>query len=348
MVDRAPGRSERPTSRSHAVEVAAVAGGAEGVREVEALVELDPLDPPLLVVGQAAAEPVRLGGRGRGSRRVGEPPGARRPRPPRGRGGGASMTQTTGGGRGAHGRRRTRHRRRCRLEQRRPAARASRRRRSARRRSRARPRASRSAQRRGRVASRSSASASASGSSGGTSRPLLAVRRPARGCRTPAVATTGTPPAIASTSTFGMPSRSPSASTRQASAEHVGAGGTASSSSAWLIGPGEPRPALEAARRDQRAAPPAPSGAVLAGDHHLERRRRGRAARAQASTSTSKPFLATSRPTPSTRSRPFGAARPRAVADAARRSRRSARGRRGARASRARPPAGARGSRRCR
>ena len=43
------------------VEVAAVAGGAERVREVEPVIELDPVDPPFLVVGQrGAVQPVRL------------------------------------------------------------------------------------------------------------------------------------------------------------------------------------------------------------------------------------------------------------------------------------------------
>ena len=146
------------------------------------------------------------------------------------------------------------------------------------------------------------------------------------------VATTGVPAAIASTSTFGMPSRSSGArrhgmhSARRAAVlleqlRLAHRAGQADASS---------RPSRAMRRADGVAVL-----VVLADDRGVERHAAARRT-PHASTSTSKPFLATSRPTPRTRSVPLRRRRRSTAARAAARSRRSGRGRRGGPSPRAR------------
>ena len=73
----------------------AVAGAREGVREVEALVELDPLDPPLRV-GQPAVDPVRPAAEVQGHAAVAEPAGPRGHGHGRGRGRARRRRRTDG------------------------------------------------------------------------------------------------------------------------------------------------------------------------------------------------------------------------------------------------------------
>ena len=128
-----------------------------------------------------------------------------------------------------------------------------------------------------------------------------------------ALATTGAPAAIASTSTFGIPSRSLGSSRH--GMHSAPARRYSSSSSAGPIGPGQLDRPRALARRSARGR--VAVLVVLADDRGLERHAR-LPQDAQASTSMSKPFLATSRPTPSTRRRAVALRRRRAVGEQAR------------------------------
>src|SRR5581483_4452669 len=186
------------------VPVRNVAGLATRVREVEAVVELDPLDPPLLVLGERRSEPVGLDAERAGDAAVGEAAGEH------GLGDGAVAVQVL-----------DRAEERPRGEERpwgcdRAHASASRKRAAIRSASRAPSKRSRTvaspaaASRARSPASRctrSSASTSASGSSGSTSSPLTPSST-ISGMPEIRVVTTGRPAAIASTITLGIPSRS--------------------------------------------------------------------------------------------------------------------------------------------
>ena len=82
---------------------------------------------------------------------------------------------------------------------------------------------------------------SASGSSGATSSPFSPSLDELGDARRRRWSTTGSAAAIASTSTFGMPSRSPSSSTRQGRQNDARRRRYSSCRSAWPIGPGSAR-----------------------------------------------------------------------------------------------------------
>src|SRR5437879_5139894 len=145
--------------------------------------------------------------------------------------------------------------------------------------------------------SRTMASASAGGSSGGTRSPLTPSTTSSGIPETPVV-TTGRPHAIASTSTFGMPSRSPSSATRQGRQKTV-ARRYSSSSAACPRGPARRTASVmpRAAIRRRTSAPCALLSPTMVALTATPCARRS----AQASTRTSKPFFGTRRPTPSAR-----------------------------------------------
>ena len=110
--------------------------------------------------------------------------------------------------------------------------------------------------------------------------------------------TTGSPQAIASTSTFGIPSRSPESATRHGR-QNAEARRYSSKSCACVIEPSEADAAVEPELRDgalELRAHLRLERRPVADDHAPRPERRGRPARATASTRTSKPFFATSLP----------------------------------------------------
>ena len=124
-------------------------------------------------------------------------------------------------------------------------------------------------------------------------------RRSSRGCPRCAVVTTGTPIAMASASTLGKPSRSPSSITWQGRAKTAGPGRRAPRSSSWVIAPtagctmfGQ----AELLGRCRRRTSCARHGRARRRSGSERRMPRSRSS-AQASTSWSKPFFSTKRPT---------------------------------------------------
>ena len=170
----------------------------------------------------------------------------------------------------------------------------------------------RAAESAGSACSRSSVSASASGSSGSTSRPLTSCST-SSGMPDTALAITGVPAAIASTSTLGMPSRS--SGSRRLGMHSALARRYSWSSSYWPIGPGSSTRSSSPwwAMRPSIAAECLSCWPTIAASKGTPRRRRT----AQASTRTSKPFLATWRPTARTRRSPLRAPGGRGVVAAA-------------------------------
>ena len=243
------------------VEVIAIAGDGEGVPEVETLVQLDPLDAPLLVVGEPVVEPVGVAAEVERHAGVREPPAAdvvgdrdvavqrvdhahhRVQRVDVDAGHARLRVKRTGElGReavavevvGDRGR----------------GVRAQ-------------------ATRRDRDPWRSARSRRRARAGPPTARAARSRRRSTTsGMPDTVVDTTGSPAAIASTSTLGMPSRSPSSSTRQAST-NIDERRYSASSSAWVTVP----------RHTTRSAIPSSSAStriggrlrpVLAGEHELD------------------------------------------------------------------------------
>src|SRR3954470_19195203 len=278
------------------VEEALLAGLGVGVREVEAEVELRPLDAPLAVLGQLGADPVGLDADVDRLARVREAPaagvlgdraaavGVRDDAEHRPRGDPVLIGER---GRGAHAI--TSRNSVCSV----PASRSPSSSRStvARAAAEIRPASSVSSRR------RTTASATAVASSGATSSPF-SPSRTISGMPEIGVVTTGAPAAMASASTFGMPSRSPLSRIRHGR-QNADARRYSSYSSAWLIWPSSRMrsPSPSSAMRARSFGPASSSGPTITASNGTPRR----SSSPQASTTTSKPFFSTRRPTPSRR-----------------------------------------------